>query len=142
MDDRTRTYLLLGTGGLAVLQVLHSLDVYRYDSHVTLGGLFLNPNAIVGIGSCLIAFVMLRQRSSAARLWSIGAAAIVTLGFIQHHLLPTYSGAANPYWTFEDGFRGDAIRWFTVLAIVGVGIWTAWTAWQAKEVAGATVSPA
>jgi hypothetical protein len=135
MDEVTRGRLLLGTGGLALLQVLHSLDVFRYSDDVTLSGLFLKPDAVVGIGSCLIAFVLLNRGSTAARLWSIGAAAVVTLGFIQHHLLPTYSGAANPYWTFDEGFRGDFIRWFTVLAIVAAGVWTAWTAWQAKDVA-------
>src|SRR5688572_22880865 len=120
--EHTRRLLLLGTAGLALLQFLHLVDVLRYTDDVDLVGLFFAPDAVVGIGSSLIAFALLSARRSAGRMWALGASAVVTVGFVQHHLLPTYSGGANPYYTFDDGFRGDAIRWMTVLAIVAVGI--------------------
>jgi hypothetical protein len=134
MDDRTRSLLLTGTAALAILQFLHSLDVLRYTDNVRLSALFLKPDVVVGIGSCLAACALLYRRSPAARVWTIGGPTLVVVGFIQHHLLPTYSGGANPYYTFEDGLRGDFIRWITVLAIVGVGAWTAFTAWRSTRV--------
>jgi hypothetical protein len=125
-----RTRLLAGIAGLAVIQLVHLLDVLRYVEEASFPGVLADPLAAVGIGVAVIALATLLLRRKSARTWTIVASVSVALGFVLHHGIPVELGTNNPYWTFDDGNRADAFRWATVIALIALGAWTAVTAWR------------
>ena len=129
-----RRKLLVGTAALAALQLVHLLDVLRYDDTASFPGVLVDRQAIVGIGLASVAFVLLAVRHSAARVMTITASSIVALGFVLHHGIPVrFAGLTNPYWTSASGNRADWFRWTTVLVIVAVGGFVGATAWRAPR---------
>lgn len=129
-----RRRLLVGTAALAVLQLVHLLDVLRYDDTASFPGVLVDREAVVGIGLASVAFVLLVRRHPAARVMTIAASAVVALGFVLHHGIPVHlAGLTNPYWTSADGNRADWFRWTTVLVIIAVGGFVGMTAWRAPR---------
>jgi hypothetical protein len=129
-----RKRLLVGTAALAILQLMHLLDVLRYDDTASFPGVLADRQAVLGIGLTGIAFLALWLRDAPARLLTITAGAVVTIGFVFHHGIPVHlAGLTNPYWTFDDGNRADWFRWTTVLVIIAVGAITATIAWRAPR---------
>ena len=131
LPTHLRRHLLLGTSGLAVLQLVHLLDALRYSDDESVPGLLTSPAAVIGIGTVTVAFVLLLRSRPSARRWTIVAGGLIALGFVENHVVPAHLGGSNPYFTFEDGNRADWFRWLTVLALIALGSWTAWTAWRA-----------
>lgn len=134
-SDRTRrdvrARLLIAITALAVIQFVHLVDVLRYAEGATFPQVLFDPLAAVGIGLAAGAATMLVLRRPSARMWSIAASAAVAAGFLLHHGIPVDLGTNNPYFTLDDGNRADAFRWLTVVALIGLGAWTARTAWRA-----------
>ena len=129
-----RSRLLVGTAALAALQLVHLLDVLRYDDTASFPGVLIDLQALVGIGLASIAFVLLVFRHSAARVMTITASTVVALGFVLHHGIPVHlAGLTNPYWTNASGNRADWFRWTTVLVIIAVGGVVGTTAWRAPR---------
>ena len=129
-----RRKLLVGTAALAALQLVHLLDVLRYDDTASFPGVLVDRQAIIGIGLASFAFVLLVLRHSAARVMTITASTFVAIGFVLHHGIPLhFAGLTNPYWTSADGNRADWFRWTTVLVIIAVGGFVGTTAWRAPR---------
>jgi hypothetical protein len=129
-----RGKLLVGTAALAVLQLVHLLDVLRYDDTASFPGVLADRQAVVGIGLASMAFLALVLRHPPARVMTIVASAVVALGFVLHHGIPVhFAGLTNPYWTSADGNRADWFRWTTVLVIIVVGAFTGMAAWRAPR---------
>lgn len=129
-----RVRLLVGTATLLLLQLIHLLDVLRYDDTASFPGVLADRQAIIGMGLATLAFVLLVSRHRAARLTTITASTVVALGFVLHHGIPVhFAGLTNPYWTVADGNRADWFRWTTVLVIIAVGALVATTAWRAPR---------
>ena len=132
--SNVRSKLLVGTAALAVLQLVHLLDVLRYDDTASFPGVLADRQAVVGIGLASIAFLALALRHSPARSLTITASAVVALGFVLHHGIPVHlGGLTNPYWTAADGNRADWFRWTTVLVIIAVGAFTGIAAFRAPR---------
>lgn len=130
-DPRSRAKVLVGTGLLVVLQLVHLLDVLRYDETASFPAVLGDPLAMFGIGGAMAGFVWTARRWRSARTVSGGVAGAIALGFLLQHGLPfDLGGVNNPYWTF-DGNRADLFRWATVLVLIALGAWTARTAWRA-----------
>lgn len=128
----TRSTLLTATGGLALLQLVHLLDVLRYADDATFPGVLADPLAAIGIGLAVIAATALALRRPSARMWTIAASAGVAVGFLLHHGIPIDLGTNNPYFTLEDGNRADWFRWTTVVVLIALGAWTARAAWRSE----------
>ena len=129
-----RRRLMAGTAALAVLQLVHLLDVLRYDDTASFPGVLADRQAMIGIGLTSVAFLALVLRDAPARGLTIAASAVVALGFVLHHGIPVHiGGLTNPYWTSADGNRADWFRWTTVLVIIAVGAFTAIAAWRAPR---------
>lgn len=134
LASSVRSRLLVGTAALAALQLVHLLDVLRYDDTASFPGVLIDLQAIVGIGLASVAFVLLVLRHPAARVTTIVASLVVSLGFVLHHGIPVHlAGLTNPYWTSADGNRADWFRWTTVLVIIAVGGLLATTARRASR---------
>ena len=126
-----RRKLLVGTAALATLQLVHLLDVLRYDDTASFPGVLVDRQAIIGIGLASVAFVLLLLRHPSARVMTITASTVVAVGFVLHHGIPVhFAGLTNPYWTSADGNRADWFRWTTVLVIIAVGAITGTAAWR------------
>jgi hypothetical protein len=129
-----RRRLMVGTAALAVLQVVHLLDVLRYDATASFPGVLADRQAVVGIGLASFAFVLLVVGHPAARVMTIAASVVVAAGFVLHHGIPVHiDGLTNPYWTSADGNRADWFRWATVLVLIALGAGTAIAAWRASS---------
>jgi hypothetical protein len=134
LEPGVRSRLLVGTAALAVLQLVHLLDVLRYDDTASFPAVLADRQAIIGIGLAGIAFALHVHRHPAARAMTITASAVVALGFVLHHGIPVhFAGLTNPYWTSADGNRADWFRWTTVLIIIAVGAVTGSAAWRARR---------
>jgi hypothetical protein len=126
-----RKRLLVGTAALAVLQLVHLLDVLRYDDTASFPGVLADRQAVIGIGLASVAFLALWLRDAPARVLTITAGAVVATGFVLHHGIPVhFAGLTNPYWTSADGNRADWFRWTTVVVIIAVGALVAVSAWR------------
>jgi len=131
---RVRIRLLAGMATLAALQLVHLLDVLRYDATATFPGVLVDRQAIIGIGLATTAAVLVALAHPAARLLTITASAVVAVGFVLHHGIPVVvDGVTNPYWTPAAGNRADWFRWTTVLVIIAVAVFTGITAWRAPR---------
>jgi hypothetical protein len=129
--ELVRRRLLVATAALAMLQLVHLLDVLRYDDTASFPGVLADRQAAIGMGLATVAFVLLLLRHPSARTATIAAGAVVALGFVVHHGIPAHiDGVTNPYWTSADGSRADWFRWTTVLVIIAVGAWIVATAWR------------
>ncbi len=129
-----RLGLMICTGALAVLQLVHLLDVLRYDASASFPGVLADRQAVIGIGLVSAAFALLALRQPAARAMTYTASIIVAVGFVLHHGIPVaIDGFTNPYWTPADGNRADWFRWTTVLVLIALGIYTAVTALRAPR---------
>ena len=128
-----RRRLMAATAALAALQLVHLLDVLRYDDTASFPGVLADRQAGVGIGLASFAFALLALRHPAARTMTIAASVIVAGGFVLHHGIPVHlEGLTNPYWTSADGNRADWFRWATVLVLIALGAGTATAAWRAR----------
>lgn len=140
---QSRAWLLGATGLLAVMQLVHLLDVLRYDDAATFPAVLGDPLAGLGIGGAVMAFGLTAQKYRHADRVTFVVASAIAAGFVLQHGIPfDLAGVNNPYWTLH-GNRADILQWVTVLAIVGLGIWTARTArtaWSFSD--GAARSPA
>jgi len=129
-----RRRLLVGTAALAAVQLVHLLDVLRYDDDASFPDVLGDPQAVVGIGLAAVAMLLLALQHPAARAMTITASVVVALGFVLHHGIPfDLDGVNNPYWTFGAGNRADWFRWTTVLVLIALGAWTATTALRAPR---------
>lgn len=132
-DRRVRTKVLVGTGLLAVLQLVHLLDVLRYDETASFPAVLGDPLAVFGIGGAMAGFAWTAREWRSARTVSGAVAGAIALGFLLQHGLPfDLGGVNNPYWT-SDGNRADLFRWATVLVLIALGVWTARTAWSSSH---------
>jgi hypothetical protein len=130
--ELVRRRLLVGTAALAALQLVHLLDVLRYDATASFPSVLADRQAVIGIGLAGVAFALLMLRHPSARTTTIVAGAVVAVGFLLHHGIPVaVDGLTNPYWTPADGNRADWFRWTTVLVLIALGTWIALTAWRA-----------
>lgn len=130
VETTARTRLLAATAALALIQLVHLLDVLRYAEDASFPGVLADPLAAIGIGLEAVAFATLVLRRASARNWVIVASGVVAAGFALQHGIPVELGANNPYFTIEDGNRADWFRWVTVIVLVVLGGWTALTAWR------------
>lgn len=106
--------LVLALGLLAVLQALHGLDELRTDEAATLGSSLLGPPTVAGVGGALVSAWAVRAGKSWGRTLAVVTAALVSLGFLVVHGIPTASDANEPYW--GDG-SADVLQWAGVLSI-------------------------
>lgn len=135
-DQRVRTKLLVGTALLAVMQLVHLLDVLRYDETASFPALLGDPLAVFGIGAATVAFVWTVQRRRTARAVALATGAAIAVGFVLVHGFPVeLDGFNNPYWT-KEGNRADRLQWASVLVLVVLGAWTARTAWNGSSTTG------
>lgn len=136
IETTTRTRLLAATAALALIQLIHLIDVLRYAEDASFPGVLADPLAAIGIGLATVAFATLLLGGRSARSWVIVASGAVALGFVLHHGIPVELGTNNPYFTLEDGNRADWFRWLTVIVLVALGSWTALTAWRTGTTRG------
>ena len=112
MRDRT----VLALAALAVLQALHLLDELRTDEATDLAGVVLRPQPVIGIGTTVVALILVRRGLALGRTLALWTAGLVALGFLLSHGIPAETARTKPYW--GDG-SADALQW------LGVGlIWT------------------
>lgn len=107
-----RTVAALGV--LAGLQMLHLLDGLRTDPAASFPGLYLEPQAIAGVGGAVLSVVLVARGHRWGRPLAILSGVGVSLGFLLVHGLPFSSGFTEPYW--GDG-SADALQWLGVIAI-------------------------
>jgi hypothetical protein len=112
----TSTRLQLALGGLAALLVVHLLDSLRTDAEAEFPGVLLTPQAVLGIGGAIVALVLERRDSPAARRVAVVVAGLIAAGFVVVHGLPVASERTEPYW--GDG-RADVGQWAGLLAVLG-----------------------
>ena len=136
LETTTRTRLLVATAALALIQLVHLIDVLRYAEDASFPGVLADPLAAIGIGLAIVAFATLLLGGRSARSWVIVASGAVALGFVLHHGIPVELGTNNPYFTLEDGNRADWFRWLTVIVLVALGGWTARSAWRTAAIPG------
>src|SRR5215217_6268609 len=96
MTVRDRTALALAA--LAALQLLHLLDELRTDEASDLAGLLFRPQPIVGIGSAVAAWFLVRRGSELGRMLALWSAGLVAFGFLLSHGIPVESARTKPYW--------------------------------------------
>ncbi len=119
--------LLFALLALAVVQVAHLLDVFRYSEDAKLSSVLFDRQALLGIGAAAVAFIAVLREERFGRLLAAVAGGIVAAGFTLYHGIPFDLGVNNnPYWGPHG--HADLIRWFTVLTAIGVGVWTVWLA--------------
>ena len=102
---------------LAALQALHGLDELRTDETATLATSLLGAPTVAGVGGALVSAWALRTGKSWGRTLAVVTAALVSLGFLLVHGIPTASDANEPYW--GDG-SADVLQWAGVLSIWAV----------------------
>lgn len=112
MTVRDRTAPALAA--LATLQLLHLLDELRTDEASDLAGLLFRPQPIVGIGSVVAAFFLVRRGSQLGRMLALWSAGLVAFGFLLSHGIPVESARTKPYW--GDG-SADVVQWLGVSLI-------------------------
>ncbi len=118
--------LLVALLALALVQLAHLLDVFRYADHARWSSVLLDRPALFGIGAAAVAFIAVSRRERFARQLAAGAGGIVAVGFTLYHGIPFDLGVNNPYWGPDAD--ADLVRWLTVLAAIAVGGWTVWLA--------------
>lgn len=136
LETTTRKRLLAATAALALIQLIHLIDVLRYAEDASFPGVLADPLAAIGIGLAIVAFAALVLGRRSARSWVIVASGAVALGFVLQHGIPVELGTNNPYFTLEGGNRADWFRWLTVIVLVALGSWTALTAWRTAAIPG------
>jgi hypothetical protein len=137
--DRRRT-LLVALLALALVQLAHLLDVFRYADDAKLSSVLLDRQALFGIGAAAVAFVAVLRNERFARQLAAVAGGVVAVAFTLYHGIPFDLGVNNPYW--GPNAHADLIRWLTVIAAIAVGVWTAWLALHtAEQRRVASVSP-
>ena len=107
MRDRT----VLALAALAVLQALHLLDELRTDEATDLAGVVLRPQPVIGIGTTVLALILVRRGSALGRTLALWTAGLVALGFLLSHGIPAETARTKPYW--GDG-SADALQWLGV----------------------------
>ena len=114
--ERMRDRTVLALAALAVLQALHLLDELRTDEAADLAGVVLRPQPVIGIGTTVVALILVRRGADLGRTLALWTAGLVALGFLLSHGIPAETARTKPYW--GDG-TADPLQW------LGVGlIWT------------------
>ena len=80
----------------------------------------------------LVAFLAVAMRSEYGPHLAVLAGVAVSLGFVLYHGIPFKVGVNNPYW--GPNGHADAIRWFTVLTAIGVGLVVVWLAIDLRRI--------
>jgi hypothetical protein len=112
MDNRRK--LLWALVALFVIQLLHGIDELRTDDTATLVGTLLDPGTLLGLGGNAWAIWAVATFDRRARTLAVLTGALVALGFVVVHGIPTASDATDPYW--GDG-SADALQWIGVVAV-------------------------
>ena len=83
----------------------------RLAQRATVAGVVLRPQPVIGIGTTVVALILVRRRSDLWRTLALWTAALVALGFLLSHGIPTETARTNPYW--GDG-SADPLQWLGV----------------------------
>ncbi|HEX9970134.1 MAG TPA: hypothetical protein VGB03_08340 [Acidimicrobiales bacterium] len=112
MDNRRA--LLWALVALFVIQLLHGIDELRTDSSATFVGTLADPGTVLGLTGNAVAIWAVATGHRLGRTLAILTGALVALGFVVVHGIPTASDATDPYW--GDG-SADALQWIGVVAV-------------------------